>query len=316
MSIFTPHIQNMIKLYREIGFKLKYLEDNLIKFDCYCDEHDYKNINLSEQFAEEWIYSYKTNSKQQLDKRVRTIKYLGKYLNSIGIQAYIPKYTIKSDPPKPPTLPTKDELLTIFQAIDLLTPTKKYPYRSYLLPVIFRLIYSCGLRVSEVCNIQINDINLNNGKLTIWHSKGNKDRELYMDASMLNLCVRFNQTYSNILPAREYFFQPSYEIIKFKNTYIDNTFEKILEITGLINKHPIHPTPHSLRHLFACKSMEKCLKMGYDFNNWIKYLSVYMGHESPQETMYYLHIISALVPKYAEIMKKLELGIGVIHEEY
>ena len=110
----------MIKLYREIGFELKYLEDNLIKFDCYCDEHDYKNINLSEQFAEEWIYSYKTNSKQQLAKRVRTIKYLGKYLNSIGIQAYIPKYSIKSDPPKPPTLPTNDELLTIFQAIVLM----------------------------------------------------------------------------------------------------------------------------------------------------------------------------------------------------
>ena len=206
MSIFMPYIQNMMKLYREIGFELKYLEDNLIKFDYYCNEHDYNNINLSEQFAEEWIYSYKTKSKQQLAKRVRTIKYLSKYLNSIGIQAYIPKYSIKTDPPKPPTLPTHDELLTIFHAIDSLQTTKQFPYRNYLLPVMFRLMYSCGLRVSEVCNIKINDIDLISGKLTIWHSKGNKDRELYMDVSMLNLCLRFNQTYSCILPARNIFF--------------------------------------------------------------------------------------------------------------
>lgn len=44
--------------------------------------------------------------------------------------------------------------------------------------------------------------------------------------------------------------------------------------------------------------MKKCLEQGEDFDNWIKYLSKYMGHESTASTMYYLHMVEALIPEY------------------
>ena len=55
--------------------------------------------------------------------------------------------------------------------------------------------------------------------------------------------------------------------------------------------------------------------MGYDFNNWIKYLSQYMGHSSSQETMYYLHMIPQLLPEYSKKISRFTEGIGVVHEE-
>ena len=55
--------------------------------------------------------------------------------------------------------------------------------------MIFRLIYVCGLRNSEATNIKMNDIDLDEGKIRIIHSKGDKDRIVYMDKSLVNLCV-------------------------------------------------------------------------------------------------------------------------------
>lgn len=316
MSNFRPHIDALILNVTNLGFSLQYLKDNLDDFDSYCDKNQIKDRTLTKSLSEKWIYSYRTHSKQQLDIRIRTMKYLGRYLNSVGILSYVPDYRIKSDPSAPPTLLKDDELFDIFKALDTLSYDTRNPNRIYTYPVMFRLIYSCGLRTSEACNLKMDEIDLETGKITIIHSKGNKDREIYMSTNMLELCTRFNAFYSAHLPSRTYFFQCGNEKTHYKNTDMNSAFNSALRITGIDKKYPRKPTPHGLRHLFAVKSMKKCLDLGYDFNNWIKYLSQYMGHSSPQETMYYLHMVSALIPEYKEKMAALDTGMEVLREEF
>lgn len=64
------------------------------------------------------------------------------------------------------------------------------------------------------------------------------------------------------------------------------------------------------------KYKDKCLEEGEDFDNWIKYLSKYMGHESTEETMYYLHMVEALIPEYQEKIRTITEGIEVAYEEF
>lgn len=315
MSCFQEHSKNMMQRLHNLGFSLKYLEAFLEEFDYYVDQHCPTETLLTSELAENWIHSSQTKSKQQLDKRVRTMRYLGKYLSSIGIDSYIPSYHIKADPPKPPQLFTDEELAIFFSVSDLIKPHYLSPNKEYIIPIIFRLIYSCGLRSSEACNIRMTDINLETGIIEIYQSKGHKDRIVFMSHSMLELCKLFNEVYSKILPKRIYFFQPSYQKEHYLNTDICGMFNSVLKLSSLDSKHPIKPTPHSLRHLFAVKSMRKCMGLGYSFDNMIKYLSMYMGHKSPQETMYYLHMVSHLLPEYCEKMKEIAKGIGVVYEE-
>lgn len=315
MSYFDKHCFNMMNQLHNIGFDLKYVEDFLKEFNGFCELKYPDQIELNKELALDWIYSTDTKSKQQLDKRVRTMKYLGRYLNSIGIKAYIPDFRIKSDPAKPKQILTDDELKLLFEAADNLQYFHLSPNREYIVPVIFRLIYSCGLRTSEACNLEMKDVDLENGILSIYKSKGYKDRAVYLSDSMLELCIRFNDTYNKVLPARKYFFQPSYKKLHYFNTDICGWFDTLLKKCNLYDKYPIKPTPHGLRHLFAVKSMKKCMSMGYDFDNWIKYLSQYMGHSSPQETMYYLHMVSHLLPEYSEKIEGFTEGLGVIYEE-
>jgi len=315
MSNIKHYFNNMIFFQHSLGYELKYLHSTLEELDSFYDKYYPELDTLTKESVEEWIYHIKTQSRHVLSQRVTTIKRLGTYLNSIGIEAYVPNYGVSLGPHKCILLFDENQLSRFFDGADCINRHLRSPHREYIVPVVFRLIYSCGLRNSEACNIKVEHIDFETGRIDIYHSKGDKDRSVFMDDSMKELCIKFNTLYSMVLPNREYFFQPSYQKTHLTKYNIGDHFDRILKITGLDKELPIKPTVHGLRHLFAVKSMKKCLCLGGDFGNWIKYLSQYMGHESAKETMYYLHMVEALIPEYRIKMKSLTEGIGVVHEE-
>ncbi len=54
-----------------------------------------------------------------------------------------------------------------------------------IMPVLFRLIYTCGLRASEALRLKISDVDLELGMMTIFGAKGDKDRMVGISDSML-----------------------------------------------------------------------------------------------------------------------------------
>ena len=314
-SGFAPDIENMWKVLHNIGLELKYMNVFLEEFDEYCSLYFPDIAVLTEEAAEKWIHDYCTVSKQQMDKRVRTMKHLGRYQRSIGKDAYMPLYRIKPDVPEEPYLFTEVQLINFFAAADSMQSHRRSSNKEFIFSVMFRLIYCCGLRSSEVCNLRIRDVDLQKGTLSIYHSKGYKDRIVYMNGDIMELCTQFDLYYSRRLPDREYFFQPSYTKKHYINTDVCDIFDGILKKMGFYSSLKKKPTTHGLRHLFAVNSMKKCLEAGGNFNNWIQYLSRYMGHSGIEETMYYLHMTAQLFPAYEAGIKKLAEGIGVSHVE-
>ena len=59
------------------------------------------------------------------------------------------------------------------------------------LPVIFRILYGCGLRVSEVLKLQYRDVNLDDGILTIREAKTDRDRLIPLSDSVKAACVSY-----------------------------------------------------------------------------------------------------------------------------
>lgn len=77
-------------------------------------------------------------------------------------------------------------------------------------------------------------------------------------------------------------------------------FDRILE-TACISlpgrkKHERGPCLHCLRHVFAFKSFAKAEKMGIRIDNTIPYLSIYLGHDSLEETEKYLKFSAEIFP--------------------
>ena len=316
MSVIRQYFPNMIQTLHNLGYSLSYLESNLEELDAFYDRSYPEQTTVTFESATDWIYIRKAGSKKQLRERILTVKYLSRHLISLGIDAYVPDIKVKEDSHRHPQLLNDLQLCQFFAGADGLNANKRSPNREYIAPVLFRMIYVCGLRNSEACTIRKGDIDLQRGIIRVIHSKGDKDRNVFMDEMLTDLCSRFDIVYSSMLPEREYFFQISKNRLHPTRYNVDDWFDLILKKTGLDKEFSTKPTVHSMRHLFAVKSMKKCLEQGEDFGNWIKYLSKYMGHESTEETMHYLHMVEALIPEYQEKISSITEGIGVAYEEF
>jgi len=315
-SKFATDIENMLTSLRNAGFQLGYINYFLSGFDKFCVD-DFPDADvLTADIAEQWIRSTDSQSKAHMSRRVRTMKHLGIYQQSLGKPSYVPNYALHYGKSEEPNLFSDKKLVEFFEKVDTqITTTKTFPYNNIIFPVMFRLNYCCGLRSSESCNLKMEDVDLINGTLSIYNSKGFKDRLIYMSDDIRELCVRFNEFYSSIIPSRTYFFQPSKVRSHYISGDVTKVFDVVLKKTSFHNEPGKKHTPHGLRHLFAVQNIKKCAEQGENFGNWMQYLCRYMGHKHIRFTMYYLHITSQLFPVYSDKLRQLEEGIGVVYAE-
>lgn len=143
---------------------------------------------------------------QEVQKRFRTMMHLGNYMLPLRGETYITKNKLKRAKPTEPHIFTDAQLEEFFRICDGLKAVKYPPYRHLVTPVMFRLIYCCGLRNSEACNLKCSEINLKDGTIKIHESKGHKNRVVYMSADLTELCRKYNSVMETKNPGREYFF--------------------------------------------------------------------------------------------------------------
>jgi integrase/recombinase XerD len=141
---------------------------------------------------------------------------------------------------------------------------------------ILAVIYSCGLRVSELINIKINDIDNNRMVINIRHSKGNKDRQVQLTNQILDLLRKY---YKKYLPV-------NYLIVgQNGGKYSTTSIQKIIKNSALKAKIYKKITPHTLRHSFATHLLEN----GTD----IRYIQSILGHSNIKTTQIYTHVSNA-----------------------
>lgn len=107
-----------------------------------------------------------------------------------------------------PYIFTKMELERFFYACDHIQP---YPgtSRHHMIPVLFRLIFSCGLRVSEAANLKCRDVDLTADVITVRNGKNGKERLVPLSDSMTKCMEQFSHRYHN--SKDKYFFRGKYK---------------------------------------------------------------------------------------------------------
>jgi len=306
---FAPALIEMMEVKHNSGFSLKYMDNHIKEFDEFCRSEFPDKRQLDKELAEEWVYATESTSRRELSKRIRTMRHLANHLTAQGTSAYFCPISIKIPKSPEPHIFTDEQLAEFFRVCDSFEPAAFPKYRHILLPTMFRTIYCCGLRSSEACNLTRSNVDLSRGIIKVFDSKGCKDRVVYLTPDLLRLCVKYDAAMEALLPGREYFF-PSQHQKHFINSSICRIFNQILTQTSFCGKTSKKPTCHGLRHTFAVNSMRQCIARGDNFDGYIQYLSKYMGHKNPQETMYYLHMAVNIIPELRAKAKGFEDVIG------
>jgi len=250
------------------------------------------NLDLAENFRS---YIYKM-SKEEISLKTAnaymiTIRSFLKYLEKIGEKSLSATAIdlIKAEQRRVEFL-TEEELKTLFASID----TKKINGKRDL--AIMKCIYSTGLRISELCKLNKNDINLETKEFVV-RGKGKKLRVVYLTDETAEII-------KNYLQARNDSYTPLFIRHNFKKEDIQNMDDENLRlsrffITNMIKKYAFQAgilkdiSAHTLRHSFATT----LLWAGADLRS----IQEMLGHASITTTQVYTHVSN---PKLKEIHKK------------
>lgn len=214
-------------------------------------------------------------SENTIHSRMNAVKfYFEKVLHREAFFIDIPR------PKKPSILPKvihTDDIKRLFEV------TENLKHNTML-----KLCYGMGLRVSEIINLKIKDIDSKNMQVFIERAKGKKDRYANLPESILT-------------QLRAYFVEYKPKIYLFEGQYggqysprsAQKVFENALEKAKINKKTGIH----GLRHSFATHLMDE----GTD----VKFIQELLGHNDIKTTMRYIHVSQKNIKKIKSPLDKL-----------
>lgn len=250
----------------EINKFIEYLNDNDLNFDKLSKEDIRGYLKHLDSLK------YKNSS---ISKNLSAIRSFYKYLVMEEVVQTNP-FILISNPKKVKKLPN---FLNEIEIEDLLNIYDEESYDSIRNRLILELLYSTGVRVSELVNIKIKDINYSDRSILIL-GKGSKERIVLFgeptEKLLYNYCDKSRNVY---LDGKK----SDYLILnRFGDKISERSIQKLINscTNKLALKHKV--TPHTIRHTFATH----LLNNGAD----IKSVQELLGHESLSTTQIYTHI--------------------------
>ncbi len=163
---------------------------------------------------------------------------------------------------KLPNVLSQEEVLEIIRC------TQNLKHRA-----IIALLYSCGLRISELINLKLIDFHIERKQLVVKSGKGRKDRYVSLADSFLPLLSNYYYSYKP-----KVYFVEGQKGGKYSPEAVRQFLRKSCAKAGI--KKPV--SPHTLRHSYATHLLEN----GVD----IRYIQSLLGHARPETTMIYTHV--------------------------
>lgn len=317
---FKDHLQNHVKLKQAIGYKYDIDANHLKRFDQFTFEK-YPNAKiLTKEIVLDWCRKKSYEAQENQCSRASILRQFAKYLDSIGVTAYIlPKGYYPAGKKYMPHIYSHDELARFFAQTDQCQYSPECPYRHLIMPVIFRMIYMCGLRSSEARLLKVADVDLEKGILTIHHSKNDNSRLVPMSDILTQRCRHFSKSVHPYPVAENYYF-PALGGKPMTRVNLYHNFRKFLQRAKISHGgRGCGPRVHDFRHTYAVHCLKKLVLQQKDLTAYLPVLKTYMGHDSFKETAYYLHLTADVFPnitlkmetKYPEIIPESQ---GDYHE--
>jgi len=289
ISALGPAMDAMLDYREALGYSRKTHSGILSSIDRFFAAHYPNAETLTQDAVLEWLDGQCSG----LGEKATALRVFGRYLVSIGEKAYVlPKNFIgeKLDGSEAPYTFSDKELRLLFSAADKFPAQYHQPFLPEIIPVMFRLIYTCGLRPGEGRELRHENVNLKTGEILITNTKRKKERTVVMSSDMLKLAKCYEKKWVIFARGSEYFF-PSWEGGAFSNSQLGRYFRDCWNLANPDAANLPNVRVYDLRHRFASAVMIRWLDNGQTLMAKLPYLRAYMGHDDISETLYYVHLL-------------------------
>ena len=319
-SNFKEHITSLISEKKALGYKYDLQAIRLVDFDKFCFTKFPSETSLTRELMLEWATLREYEHPKTLEGRVVPVRELAKFLIRMGQTPYmLPPNMLPKIPHYTPYIYTNDELCRYFEQTDKLKYYNPIPHRHLVLPLLLRLLYTCGLRVTETTLIKFGEVDTENGIITINNAKCGRVRQIPVSDSMLSRIRNYcEQVHKNSSPDTWFFPYSRDGSTPISRNAVDKNHLEFLWKAGISHcgksraGKPGGPRIHDFRHTFAVHCLRRWAFKGKDIGAMMPYLQTYMGHVTQKETVYYLHLTTDVFP---HITAQLEKALGYIVPE-
>lgn len=311
-SIFAKELRDLVNYKRSLGCKYDTEERAFLRIDQFLIKQNIQEKCLTKEIVEKWCTKTSWESTTNCNTRISQMRVVCSYLNDLGYPVYVPpKFITHHGRKYNAHIYTDDELHRFFAEVDKsISLPFECPYRSLIMPVFFRILYTSGMRISELRLLQVKDFDLDNGVIKVVNAKNHKERLIPVNPDLVEKCREIKEQIHKNSSENEFFFmQYPGRAMTLQNLY--HNFRRYLENAG-ISHTGCGPRIHDFRHTYCVNLLRKWTSEGRDLLVWLPYMKTMLGHETFDETAYYLKLTAVMYP---DIRLKLQINSSDMIEE-
>lgn len=303
---FAEMCERFVTQKRATGVAYDTQQKRLRQFDNFCKDFTVHDLTITEEIVTAYCVRRPNESDDSRRDRIYIVRAFADFLVKQGYTAYVLPEIPKRGEPHKPYIFTKDEIKRIFKRLDELTPSN-FTTAPLVLPTLFRILYGCGMRISEVLSLVKGDVNMESGVIRIRKGKNGRERINPVSPSLaVELRKYLTVMHTGTADEMPLFYNKSG--CAYAANTIGKQFRNVLWDIGIpylgLNAGP---RVHDIRHTFMCHNIQRWAEAGIPIYSKLPILSKYVGHTSVSATQWYLRLTAEVYPHIREICER---GLG------
>jgi integrase/recombinase XerD len=294
---------------RAIGYRCEEEARLLCRLDVFLAGQGLTAVELPRELVRQWVAKVPHEHPRTQAARVGFTRQFARFIAARGLPAYVPP-ALRTEIVRldfTPYIFTRAEIHALLACTDRLPASRRAPRRHLVMPELFRVLYGCGLRLSEALKLTVTDVDLGQGVLLLREAKFRKDR-LVPVAPGLSERLRCYAAAIDRARDRGQAFFPKRDGGHYTKRGVYGVFRRLLRDAGISHGgRGRGPRLHDVRHTYAVHRLEDWYRQGADLAAKLPVLSTYMGHQSLAGTQRYLRLTPALFP---DVVASVEAVVG------
>lgn len=303
-------LADFLHLRRSLGFKLVDVGLQLPRFVDFLIKHDADHITVA--LALEWAQLSDTVQPNERGRRLGYVRTFARYLSASDPRTEIPPAGLlpyRASRAKPYLYSDGEVRCLLAAAMAMPVARKTSRLRPWMYHCLFGLLAVTGLRINEALDLQIDDIDVVSGLLTIRNGKLGRSRLVPIHASTYTVLADYVERRARFFdrPISPYVFV-SNRGQRIDTSVVHRVFYALSHQVGLRPQVGGHgPRLHDFRHRFATRVLTRWYEQGRDPVRDLPVLSTYLGHVRVEDTYWYLSLSPELM---TQAMARLEQRWG------
>jgi integrase len=281
---------------RGLGFKLQTEGTQLLSFACYADKSGHRGP-LTTELAIRWACLPQKADRRWWARRLELIRRFARHLLLTEPKTQVPPRHLFGQAYRrnPPHLYSSGQIRQLLhRALRLKGGLRPQTFRG-----LIGLLACTGLRISEALNLKASDVDLQQLVVVVQKSKHGKRRFVPLHPTAIPPLRAYVRRRQKLFPLAEYFFV-SNRGTALTYTVARRTFARLR--AGIpYSRRP--PRLHDLRHMFACRVLQRWQASKRGAIHRLAILSRFLGHSQIRDTYWYF---SAFPQLLAEALRHFE----------